>query len=50
MNEAEIKNTATKVLRSKLSTLENEADALLYKAGKIETELFYRDNPECRPK
>lgn len=32
-----------------LST-ENHISALEYELGKMETEKFYRANPECRPK
>jgi hypothetical protein len=50
MSEQEILTMSTKDLIEKKSLLQNESEAIEYTIIKIQTELFYRDNPECKLK
>lgn len=43
-------NMTTEELQSKLEELYNDLGAIEYSINKIETELFYREHPESRPK
>ena len=38
-----------KDLTERIQSLENEIDALTFELSRLESELFYRKTPECRP-
>lgn len=50
MNTKERENSTTEKLIEKQYLLTAEIEALQFELNQIENELFYRKNPECRPK
>lgn len=48
MTNAEILKVGTPALKEHLDSLENEKQAIEDSIRSLETELFYRANPECR--